>query len=230
MIRSIIVFILSLFIVTPVAAKEVLTGGALQAYWFPDWDVDTDRYQPALQIRYISHRGDEKPRRIIDITMKASEATLIRFIRQHFDHVPETFFTYKEGFANQPGTAVVPHVRRYEECGSVYYEAKLTTFTADHHSSLSDKDTLKDEQFAGCGDRYPYVASYSVKEGISTALKSAPADNASTVYALKEDEIITKIKTVNSEWIYASLYSQDIPISYPEIRGYIRLKDLHPAN
>ena len=228
--RRLLTLLLLIFSSSLAVADERLSNGTLQAYWHPYWDVDTHEYQPDLQIRYIDHRDDDQPRRIIDIHTAASEASLEAFIHQHFDHLPDTFFTYKEGYANQPGTAIVPRVRRYVECDSLYYEARLISFTADHHSPISDQDTLKDEEFAGCGDRHPYMASYAVKEGVSTALKSAPNEGGRIVHSLGEGELITRIKSIDSEWIYASLYSNDIPIRYPETKGYIRLKDLTPVD
>lgn len=210
-------------------AGEVLSGGTLQAYWQPYWDEDNS-YVPDLHLRYITHRDDDKPRRVIDIVATWSESQIAEFVRQHFDHVPETFFTYKEGYANQPGTARVPYVRKYVECDAIYYEAKLAAFVADHHSKLSSQDILNDERFAGCSEIFPYIANYYPKESISTGLKNSPDDHASTLYTLKEYELITKIKTINNEWIYASLYNKEQPALYTETKGYIRLKDLTPLN
>lgn len=124
----------------------------------------------------------------------------------------------------------VPYVHQYVECDSVYYEAKLTAFTADHHSSPSYQDILKDEQFSGCGDLYPYAALYYAKEGILTSLKNAPTDHANTVHPLKRGEFIRKIKTINNEWIYASLRDSGIPTLHPNISGYIKLKEVSPVN
>lgn len=230
MIRLLMSIISICLLATTAIAKETLSGGTLQAYWRPYWDTETRNYTPDLEIRYISHRADKKPRRIIDITNKTSDAEKITFIQQHFDRIPATFFTYKEGYANQPGTAKVPHVHRYVECGSVYYEAKLTSFTADHHSKLSDQDTLKDEQSAGCGDLYPYVAAYTLKDGVTASLKDRPNDDAGNVYVFKETKWLRKIKTINDEWIYAALYNYNDPFNSSEIKGYIKLKDLDPVD
>lgn len=123
-IKTIILCIFISFNVTQSYANEALSGGTLQAYWQPYWDGDNYIYRPDLHLRYITHRDDEQPRRIVDINTTASQAALVQFIQKNFDHIPDTFFKYKEGYTNQPGTAVVPRVRMYVECDSIYYEAR----------------------------------------------------------------------------------------------------------
>ena len=71
-----IITCLSLFSAGALATVE-LRHGILQAYWQPDWNTDATVNTPKLAFRYFYFGKNTKDNKVVDITVKGSEAEQI---------------------------------------------------------------------------------------------------------------------------------------------------------
>ncbi|MFS2221253.1 hypothetical protein [Pantoea sp. B65] len=118
-------------------------------------------------------------------------------------------------------------LQKSSDCGSYYYFAELSSFTPD--VLYSKNDALPEEAVYRCSNNYPYLTKYYLKEGLGIGHFKAASNVNSDVHSSfdKHDDIV-KIKTINSEWLYAAVYDENKKDKLAEKRGYVRLTDITP--
>jgi len=210
-------------------ATEEIKNGVLQAYWQPNWNADATVNTPELAFRYFALGNKKKDNKIIDITVKGSEAQKIAFIKKNFKNIPDNFFTFKEWYVNQPGTMKVPAVINYMECNADNYKADLLSFQPD--DTAKNADDMIAQDFGGCGSGTPYLVLYQLKEGEKTfSLKSDASETASDVASVSSNETLAKIRTVDKAWIYVAVYDEAEKGHLSHKRGFVKLSALTPLN
>ena len=212
-------------------ASQSLEQGILQTYWKASWNDSATVNTPVLGFRYFYFDTKQKKEKVIDIVLSGEQYQQIDFIKKNFKNIPSNFFQYKEWYINQTGILTVDRIKHYVECNANNYTAKLVKFSPDLSSQSPQTD--KFETLASCGQngRYPYLTGYHLKPGLDNVwLKSSPDDNASNAYTASSDKSLVKIKTINSQWIYAAFYDYTRDDRLSEQKGYIKLSDLVPDN
>ena len=209
-------------------ADQLLTGGIFQAYWKAEWNDDATVNTPQLGFRYFPAEESLKKVKVIDILMDGSNQEKIAFIKSHFQNIPDNFLRFKEWYVNQKGDLTVKEIKHYIECDTDNYIADFVSFTP-----ALPKFSGKTDDNTGCvyGGSFPYLTSYTLKsDAKSGQLKREPNDNAETSYTFTHDNSVVKIKTINKEWMYVSLYDLTKPDLLSDKRGYIKFSDVEPLN
>ncbi len=226
--RIMIIACLSLFS-TGVLATVELRHGILQAYWQPDWNTDATVNTPKLAFRYFYFGKNTKDNKVVDITVKGSEAEQIAFIKNNFTHIPDNFIKYKEWYVNQYGAITSPKLVKYMECNADNYKAEMQSFTPEKQDN-HPQDPITDD-VGGCGSSTPYLVLYQLKEGQKQlTLKQAAAETASQTAQVTSDETLAKIKTVDNTWVYVAIYDESAKGHLSNKRGFVKLSDLTPLN
>lgn len=221
MLRSIIFFVISIITIPVSTAKEILTGGTLQAYWAENWNDAGTVNKPHLGLRYLT--ADKK--RFIVLSIKESK---IEFINKNFKNIPRDFFKLKEWYITQQGDLTVNAVKEGLLCNSYIYDAKAITFKPNTSADPVDTALYEGTAYGGCnGDgKYPYITVFVGKnENSNMEFKSMPDDNAPTVTKEKY-KFIVKIHKINKDWMYAGVYDEKSPSRISPPYGYIRTGSL----
>lgn len=211
-----------------VQADTVMKNGVFQAYWKAEWNDDATINTPQLGFRYFPVEPSLKKIKVIDILMDGSEGDKIIFIKNHFHRIPANFLKYKEWYVNQKGDLTVKQIKHYIECDTDNYIADFVSFTP-----APPKTNEKTDDNTGCvyGGSFPYLTSYILKsDKKSGQMKAEPNDNAKTNYTFTRNESIVKIKTINKEWMYASVRDPTKADLLSDRRGYIKFSDVEPLN
>ncbi|WP_316562104.1 hypothetical protein [Mixta calida] len=208
-------------------AVTALKGGTLQAYWKAEWNDEATINTPQLGFRYFPNESALEKVKVIDIFMDGSDENKIIFIKSNFNNIPDNFLQYKEWYVNQKGDLTVKEIRHYVECNADHYAADFVSFTpAAKSDATTDDDT-------GCayGGSFPYLTSYILKEHTAIGqLKDEPRENANVEYTFSRNDSVVKIRTVNQEWMYVSVYDPSAQDRLSDKRGYIRFSDVAPLN
>lgn len=223
-----LIFIFTLlFLCQKAHAEKVLKDGVLQAYWKARWNDDVTINRPQLGFRYFPSEPAMKKIKVIDIFMDGSEEAQMRFIKSHFHHIPDNFLKYKEWYINQKGDLTVKAIRHYIECNTDNYVADFISFTP----TLKPDAGTDDDTACTYGGSFPYFTSYVLKTHHKTGqLNSEPRENANVEYTFSHNDSVVKIKTINKEWMYVSLYDPNTKDRLSNKRGYIRFSDVTPLN
>lgn len=214
LVRSWIIFS-CIFAAGAFAQGEKNMTGVLQAYWLPQWTADGQAQTPHIMMRFFgtdSFAGktlclyESKNKQDIKDYFNQDQAE--KFIRREFKSTPVGFFKYKEGHVEQAGKVVYSDRTVLKECDSEKSYVKLHSFTA---SSLKNYDIAKLESQSGCGSE-PYTVLFTVKEGDGNIfLKAEPSDTSKNIGSQPVEQPLVKIKTVNDEWLFVSLYDASKP-------------------
>ena len=214
---TIILIILLSFPLVSLAAS--VKNGVLQAYWLPIWKDSVN--SPELQLRFFVLSNEGKQQKIINID---SGPVNKAFIKENFRKSTDDFLNFKEGHIEQAGRVSLVDITSTNECDSRIWHAKIIEFEAM-------KANLKlDEGIVDC-NRFPYLITYQLKEGIDTIdLLDQPNVSAKQVGAVNNQHTFVKIKTINPEWLYVAVYdaSKKDLVGWP--RGYVKQEDLTPVN
>lgn len=217
MLKTILIFILSIFIVSTSTAKEVLVGGTLEAYWADDWNDEATVNTPHLGFRYLT---SDKTKFIV-LNIKENK---IDFIKRNFKSIPSNFFKRKEWYITQQGDLTVTKIKEGMLCNNYTYDANVIAFNPDIFAPQVDTALFEETAHGGCnGDgEYPYITIFVKKNrDINTEFKSAPLDSAPTI-AKGHYNFIIKIEKIDKEWMFAAVYDEKSPTLMSPIRGYVR--------
>ncbi|WP_156322218.1 hypothetical protein [Winslowiella iniecta] len=204
--------------------------GVLQAYWLPVWSDDGKKNNPEINIRFFIYEKNKKQWKVINIDNgkhKSAGFDVVSYIKRFFLKLPDDFLKYREGHIEQYGVLTVKDLRTYVECDHKYHDAQSVNFTPKWHKVINIDEL---ESTAGC-ERYPYIMTYTVRPGNSLRhFKLAPSEQAENGEVIPVNTPISKIKTINENWIYAANYDAHSPGLAGRIRGYINKKDIVPIN
>ena len=217
---------IAIYLWSPLAhAKEILTGGTLQAYWAENWNDEGTVNKPYLGLKYLP--ADKK--KFIVLSIKGSKAT---FIKNNFKNIPSDFFTRKEWYITQQGDLTIDKIKEGMLCNGYTYDAKVIAFKPDINSSPVDTAPYEGTAAGGCnGDgRYPYLTEYIRKDNsISIEFKSSPNLQGEKI-AKKDVDTIVKIRKINKHWIYVGVYDDESPTLISPPYGYVNTENLEILN
>ena len=225
MLNKILIFVTSIFIASTSAAKEILVGGTLEAYWADDWNDEATVNSPHLGLRYLT--ADKT--KFIVLNIKGNKTD---FIKKNFKNIPDNFFQRKEWHITQQGDLTVTKIKEGMLCNNYTYDANVTAFKADIFASPVDTAPFEETARGGCnGDgEYPYITIFIKKNrDIDTEFKSAPLDSAATI-AKGHYNFIVKIEKINEEWMLAAVYDENSLTLMSPIKGYIRTTNFSVMN
>jgi len=216
------------------ASNQQSTTGVLQAYWFPQWTDEGSPKAPLIMMRFFETDGkknrtyylyDVKQKNGVKDYFKLKETE--KFIKSNFKDTPEEFFKFKEGHTEQAGTLTFSDETVIAECDSKKTYAKFSSFKP---ISVNNFDIKELELKSGC-DPQPYSVMFTVKEGHGDVfLKSRPESLSDNVIDKPVSQPLVKIRTVNNNWVYVSLYDASQPDSQSKVKGYLNIKDLDMVN
>ena len=202
--------------------------GVLQAYWLPVWSDDGKKNNQEINIRFFIYEKNKKQWQVINNeNHKSAEFDVVSYIKKTFLKLPDDFLKYQEGHIEQYGFLTVRDLTAYVECDHKYHHAQFVNFTPQRHKVINVAEL---ESAAGC-ERYPYIMTYTVRPGNSLRhFKLAPSELAEDGEVIPVNTPISKIKTINENWIYAANYDAHSPGLAGRVRGYINKKDIIPVN
>ena len=225
MLNKILIFVASIFIASISAAKEILVGGTLEAYWADDWNDEATVNSPHLGLRYLT--ADKT--KFIVLNIKGNKTD---FIKKNFKNIPDNFFQRKEWYITQQGDLFVVKVKKGMLCNDYIYDANVILFKPNTLAPPVDTAPFVKTAHGGCnGDGgYPYITIFTKKNrDIDTEFKSAPSDDASTI-AKGNYNLIVKIEKISEEWMFAGVYDADAPNLVSPIKGYVRTNNFKADN
>lgn len=215
------------------SAQKNITG-VLQAYWFPQWNDEGKAKPPLIMMRFFETDGkDNHTYFLYDMKEKGevkdyfNVKQMEKFIKSNFKNTPEEFFKFKEGHTEQPGRLIFSDEMVISECDSKKIYAKFNDFKPD---SAGRYDVKELELKSGC-DPEPYMVMFTIKDGIKNIyLKSKPDEKSANVSDEPVSQPLVKIKTIDNEWVYVSLYDASQSDSQSKMKGYLNIKDLDVVN
>lgn len=199
-----------------VMANDNVKSGTLQAYWLPEWHGNINL--PSLQLRFVA---DDKSSAHKIININRSDVSR-EFIARHFTQIPDGFFKYKEGHAEQYGMVKINNLTVTTECDDHVYQADLISFTA--------QPIKKAWAEQGC-DSYPWLITLRLKQGIQESeLLSRPEQGSQSVAKVSSQTSLIKIKSISQAWFYVATYDESQPGLTGPLSGYIPANRLEPVN
>ncbi|PWC10125.1 hypothetical protein [Brenneria corticis] len=226
MFRKILSLLFFIVIAPSSFANQKINDGILQAYWLPIWNDSATVNNPVLYFRYFSLDENSRIDKIINLDVDTGKKK-DNLLKEYFKDIPHNFLKYKEGHIERIGGLVVDNISVTKECDHTYHNARLITFTPGQNREF---DIQKLEESAGC-EAYPYVVTYSVKEGVdSLYFKETPSASAKKSAEIPVGTPLIKIKTINDKWILAAIYDAGKPDLLGNPQGYIELDKLQPLN
>lgn len=226
MTKYILVFIFSIFMITPSVAKEILEGGTLQAYWAENWNDEGTINKPYLGLKYLTADKDK----FIVLSIRGSKE---KFIKKYFHNIPADFFKRKEWYITQQGDLTVYRVKEGMLCNNRIYDANVIGFKPDTVSPPVDTAPYEDTAHGGCnGDgEYPYITLFTAKDygAITAEFKAAPSEDSPTI-AKGNVELLVKIRKINKDWMYAGAYASKSPNLMSSVQGYVKTNNLRILN
>ncbi|NIF20223.1 SH3 domain-containing protein [Candidatus Pantoea multigeneris] len=211
--------LISLWLTSKVFAGETMTG-VLQAYWLPDW-TENNVNHPELLLRLL--KVDEKGNLESIVYLKNSNLTE-SFVREHFHSIPVEFYKYHEGYVNQYGKLKFTHLIQSGECGGRIANANYVGF-------MPSADNVEIIPSAEQCDLHPYKLIYRLKDEIKNlSLKQEPNASSKIIGNFTPEDTITKIKTINDQWLYVSDYDESQKDDIGKIRGFIEADKVVPLN
>jgi len=227
--------LISVFFMVDASAKDVIKAtGILQAYWMPQSDENGQPKSPYIMMRFFEtnekhnktfYLYESKNSKGVKDYFEENKAE--NFIKEKFKNIPEDFFKFKEGHAEQYGIITYSGVVILSECDNKQNFVKLNSFIS---GSTTRYNLQKIESRSGC-DSQPYSVMYTIKSNRKDVfIKSRPSEQSENIESKPIDKPLVKVKTVNDEWEYVALYDATMPADMSKIKGYIRTQDLEVAN
>lgn len=211
--------LISLLLTSKVFAGETMTG-VLQAYWLPDW-TEKNVNHPELLLRLL--KVDEKGHLESIVYLKNSKLTE-NFVRDHFHSISVEFYKYHEGYVNQYGTLNLTDFIQSGECGGRIANANYVGF-------IPSAGSVEIKSSAEQCDLHPYKLIYRLKDEIKNlSLKQEPNASSKIIGNFTPEDTITKIKTINDQWLYVSDYDESQKDDIGKIRGFIEADKVVPLN